>query len=62
MALRWRPQRELSGWMEPRTSHHSGLLRPGDAVRMALSRSRPELAGVNGTVLCSERGFVTVGS
>ena len=61
LALRWRRQTERSAWMDPTTSHHASLLKPGDCVRMAVSRSRPELAGVNGTVLCIENGFVTAG-
>ncbi|CAL1158041.1 unnamed protein product [Cladocopium goreaui] len=64
LASRWRKQVDHSAWMDPQLSHHESRLKPGDGVRMSLSRSHPGLTGASGTVLCidapSEGGLVTV--
>ncbi|CAJ1395323.1 unnamed protein product [Effrenium voratum] len=64
LASRWRKQTDHSPWMDPALSHHESRLKPGDGVRLSLSRSHPELTGVSGTVVCIDRpsdgGRVTV--
>mmetsp|Transcript_1110 Transcript_1110/g.2097 ORF Transcript_1110/g.2097 Transcript_1110/m.2097 type:complete len:144 (-) Transcript_1110:63-494(-) len=64
LAIRWKKQVDYSAWKTPAHSHHESLLKPGDGVRMSISRSHPELNGASGTVVCVDRpdagGFVTV--
>eukprot|EP00434_Breviolum_minutum_P013500 symbB.v1.2.011903.t1/scaffold811.1/size160404/2 len=51
LASRWRKQADYSAWMYPNFSHHESRFKPGDGVRMSVSRSHPSLNGVSGTVL-----------
>ncbi|CAE7251154.1 unnamed protein product [Symbiodinium sp. CCMP2456] len=64
LSTRWNKQVDYSAWRIPSHSHHESFLKPGDGVRLTVSRSHPELNGASGTVLCVDRpsdgGFVTV--
>mmetsp|Transcript_25617 Transcript_25617/g.41051 ORF Transcript_25617/g.41051 Transcript_25617/m.41051 type:complete len:155 (+) Transcript_25617:87-551(+) len=64
LSATWKPQTDYSSWMDPRMTHHEGLLRPGQRVRMSFSRSHPELNGALAQVIAiggkEEHGLITV--
>ncbi|CAE7346687.1 unnamed protein product, partial [Symbiodinium microadriaticum] len=66
LSTRWNKQVDYSAWRIPSHSHHESFLKPGDGVRLTVSRSHPELNGASGTVLCVDRpsdgGLVTCSS
>eukprot|EP00933_Yihiella_yeosuensis_P016828 TRINITY_DN14234_c0_g2_i1.p1 TRINITY_DN14234_c0_g2~~TRINITY_DN14234_c0_g2_i1.p1 ORF type:complete len:155 (+),score=19.12 TRINITY_DN14234_c0_g2_i1:196-660(+) len=63
-ACRWKKQSDYKAWLDPRMSHHDGILKPGERCRLGFSRSHPELNGALTEVISidskGEGGLITV--